>query len=337
VEKIPHMVEGCVGDSFYDFCYDIDKIVVAGPPRVDDATRMGGASRPPSPKRATTDFTESNTEETSEGFVQASQTESVRHLTNCESIPENEPVEQESEEDNNIGDQLLLETIHRENEASTKVASNKWLIPCPILNSNSIFQDICKSMTLETFISLLFPCEKSPIEEVWPPLPTITDVTGDFPSPLAGSPDYLVQSPDSSPDIVQDDTYGPRFSSRLQDSINTDTMEKASGLSKKRNLEGNHDSAPNPLNNKIPNGNFATVNLVRDLELARNSLVSRQKTAKLPSGVLFIESNEGTTTPLSMDWISSDDNEDTSFTLVESRKKKKKEKEIYNFGFQTYN
>jgi hypothetical protein len=52
-----------------------------------------------SPKRARTDFTESNTEETSEGFVQGSQTESVRHLTNCETIPENEPVEQESEED----------------------------------------------------------------------------------------------------------------------------------------------------------------------------------------------------------------------------------------------
>jgi hypothetical protein len=73
---------------------------------------------------------------------------------------------------------------------------------------------------------------------------------------------------------------------------------------------------------KILDGNFATVNLVRDLELARNSLVSKQKTVKPLSAVLFIESNEGTTTPLSMDWISSDDNEDISFTLVESRKKK---------------
>jgi hypothetical protein len=49
---------------------------------------------------------------------------------------------------------------------------------------------------------------------------------------------------------------------------------------------------------------------------------SKHKTVKPPSSVLFIESNEGTTTPLSMDWISSDDNEDSSFTLVESRKKK---------------
>jgi hypothetical protein len=208
-------------------------------------------------------------------------------------------------------------------------------------------------MTLETFNSLLFPCDKSPIEEVWPPLPTITDVTGDASSPLAGSPDYLVQSPDSSPDVVQDDTCGPRFSSRLQDSVNIDTMEKASALSKKRNLEGNHDSTPNPLSNnsfavlsdnqiatkaslmgvKIPDGSFATVNLVRDLELARNSLVSKQRIVKPPSTTLFIESNEGTTTPLSMDWISSDDNEDTSFTLVESRKNKNMRRKSTIFGF----
>jgi hypothetical protein len=119
-------------------------------------------------------------------------------------------------------------------------------------------------------------------------------------------------------------------------------MEKASALSRKRNLEGNHDSAPNPLSSnsfavlsdnqivakaslmgvKIPDGNFDTINLVRDLELARNSLGSKHKSVKPLSSILFIESNEGTTTPLSMDWISSDDNEDSSFTLVESRKKK---------------
>jgi hypothetical protein len=178
VERIPHMPEGCLGDNFYDFSYEVDKIVVAGPPRIDDATRVGGASRPPSPKRSRTDLTKSNTEETSEGFVQGSQTDSARHLVNCETIPENEPVEQESEEDSTIGDELLLETIHREHQASAQVASNKWLIPCPILNSNSITQETCKSMTLETFNSLLFPCDKSSIEEVWPPLPTITDVTG---------------------------------------------------------------------------------------------------------------------------------------------------------------
>jgi hypothetical protein len=76
------------------------------------------------------------------------------------------------------------------------------------------------------------------------------------------------------------------------------------------------------MGDKILDGNFAAVDLVRDLEVARNSLVSKQRIVKPPSATLFIESNEGTTTPLSMDWISSDDNEDTSFTLVESRKKK---------------
>jgi hypothetical protein len=37
---------------------------------------------------------------------------------------------------------------------------------------------------------------------------------------------------------------------------------------------------------------------------------------------LYIESSEGNTTPLSMDWISSSDNDDSSFTMVENRKKR---------------
>jgi hypothetical protein len=86
-------------------------------------------------------------------------------------------------------------------------------------------------------------------------------------------------------------------------------MEKASALSKKRNLEGNHDFALNPLSNnsfavlsdnqiiakaslmgvRIPDGNFDTVNLVRDLELARNSLGSKHKTVKPPSSVFLLK------------------------------------------------
>jgi hypothetical protein len=119
----------------------------------------------------------------------------LNQMANCETIPKSEPVEQESEADNTIGDELLIETMHREHESSTQDAANKWLIPCPILNTNSISQETCKSMTLETFNSLLFPCDKSPSDEAWPPLPTITDITGDSSSPLDGSPEYLVQLP----------------------------------------------------------------------------------------------------------------------------------------------
>jgi hypothetical protein len=38
-----------------------------------------------------------------------------------------------------------------------------------------------------------------------------------------------------------------RYSTRLQDDANLDVMTKATSLSKKRNLEGNHDLIPNPL------------------------------------------------------------------------------------------
>jgi hypothetical protein len=74
----------------------------------------------------------------SEGLMQGSQTESVKQVINFETIHENEPVEQESKEDNTIGDELLIETMHREHEASAQVPPNKWLIPCPILNTSFI-------------------------------------------------------------------------------------------------------------------------------------------------------------------------------------------------------
>jgi hypothetical protein len=60
----------------------------------------------------------------------------------------------------------------------------------------------------------------------------------------------MVQSPDSPPNVAaQVEEGGASFSTRLQDSANMDVVDKVSILSKKINLEGNHDSAPNPLAN----------------------------------------------------------------------------------------
>jgi hypothetical protein len=110
---------------------------------------VGGSSRPPSPKRARTDFHGSNNEETSAGLVQGSQTKYVKQVTNFETIPENEPVEQEFESDITIGDELLIETMHREHEDSAQVPPNKWLTPCPILNTSSISHETCKLSQVE--------------------------------------------------------------------------------------------------------------------------------------------------------------------------------------------
>uniref|UniRef100_A0ACD5ZTH7 Uncharacterized protein n=1 Tax=Avena sativa TaxID=4498 RepID=A0ACD5ZTH7_AVESA len=42
VELIPAKVEGCLGDNFYDFFFEIDKVVVAGPPRQTSKVPVGG-------------------------------------------------------------------------------------------------------------------------------------------------------------------------------------------------------------------------------------------------------------------------------------------------------
>jgi hypothetical protein len=103
VERIPPVAKGCLGDNFYDLCYEVEKVVVAGPPRNDETTRVGNTSRPPSPKRYRTHYHGSNTKDTSKGVVQGIHTESVKKGTTFETIQEHELVEQESEEDSIIG------------------------------------------------------------------------------------------------------------------------------------------------------------------------------------------------------------------------------------------
>jgi hypothetical protein len=64
VEEIPDKAEGCLGDEFYDFYHEIDKIVVGGPPKSQMMFSMDHSSRDPSPKRARTEY---NMQESSYG------------------------------------------------------------------------------------------------------------------------------------------------------------------------------------------------------------------------------------------------------------------------------
>ncbi|KAM0878744.1 hypothetical protein ACQ4PT_034685 [Festuca glaucescens] len=64
IDMIPLSAEGCLGDNFYDFYYEIDKIVVGRLP--SDATNVTvGNSGAPSPKRQRVEQSNNVTEETS--------------------------------------------------------------------------------------------------------------------------------------------------------------------------------------------------------------------------------------------------------------------------------
>jgi hypothetical protein len=77
IDMTPLSVEGCLGDNFYDFYYEIDKIVVGRLP--SDATNVTvGNSGAPSPKRQRVKQKNNVTEENSGSQLVSSQTKSVQ-------------------------------------------------------------------------------------------------------------------------------------------------------------------------------------------------------------------------------------------------------------------
>jgi hypothetical protein len=251
VDLIPDSAEG----NFYDFFYEIDKVIVGGPPK-QDATITVGNSGAPSPKRARVEQISSTVEESYENQVNNSQTETVRHGKNygvADAIQES-AMEHESEEDDSAGgDELLIETMAKEHEASKLsgivAPANSWLVPCSIVQNLHEPVHECT----DAVQSMLLPYSYTLSHDAWPPLPSIPEVTDGSNSPLIGSPAYVVQSPDASPEDLCDsdytvpDTSPIRCSSRLQLQINMNIMDKVANVPKKRNLEGTHDPSQNPV------------------------------------------------------------------------------------------
>jgi hypothetical protein len=303
VDLIPNSAEGCLGDNFYDFFYEIDKVVVGGPPK-QDATVTVGDSGAPSPKRARVEQRSATVEESSENQVYSSQTETIGHGRNhgASDVVQESDVEHESEDDDCPGgDELLIESMAREHEASklsgTVAPANSWLVPCSFVQN--VHAPVHEGN--DTVQSMLLPHTYTLSHDAWPPLPSIAEVTDGSNSPLIGSPAYVVQSPDASPEEFHDSDYTvpdsspTRCSSRLQPQINMNIMDKMANVSKKRNLEGTHDPPQNPASSnsfaalsdnalmlkaykmgvKIPDNDFSAIKMIRDLETARSDLSSK--------------------------------------------------------------
>jgi tetrahydromethanopterin S-methyltransferase subunit F len=150
-----------------------------------------------------------------------------------------------------------------------------------------------------------------------------------------GSREYTVQSPISPPanDVEQEDTAATQFSTRLQDTAMEDIRDKAENITRKRNLEGNNTSTDTnsfaSLSNseivvhasmmgvKIPDNNFSSIDLLRELECARENIDNKHMHS-VTDVPLFIKNNVGETTPLSMGWADENEGNDEDFILVES-------------------
>jgi hypothetical protein len=121
VEKIPDKAEGCMGDNFYTFYYEIDKVVVGGPPKNAVMIPVNSNSDVPSPKRARTDNNSQTNVESSEGQsnegyqMSGSGSLGKSYAVTLETLSEHES-EEESEENN----ELLIEEMMREKNSEHK-------------------------------------------------------------------------------------------------------------------------------------------------------------------------------------------------------------------------
>ncbi|KAM0892517.1 hypothetical protein ACQ4PT_025731 [Festuca glaucescens] len=111
IDELPPCAEGCLGDYFYDFYYEVESVVVRGPPatKISISTSERSSPNAPSPKRSRIDHHKAA--ESSEGQTGASQnvTYGKSYSNNLDVVPEND-YEEDSEEDH----ELLIDTIARE-------------------------------------------------------------------------------------------------------------------------------------------------------------------------------------------------------------------------------
>jgi hypothetical protein len=237
VDMIHASAEGCLGDNFYDFFYEIDKVIVGGAPKDNAGATVSTNADAPSPKRPRMERSVAVTEESSENQGIGSQSDSGRRQRACDTITEvNDDtlaMDNESEDDSAGGNELLIETMTKEHEAQQLAGSspNSWLVPCSLIHKEQMPNPGCT----ETVSSLMPPLSQNLPADIWPPLPSITDISDGSNSPLVGSPDYVVQLLEASDEegLVAPEIDSTRFSSRTIPTANEDIMRKAMRATKK--------------------------------------------------------------------------------------------------------
>ncbi|KAM0826745.1 hypothetical protein ACQ4PT_068673 [Festuca glaucescens] len=120
VEKIPEKAEGCMGDNFYVFYYEVDKVIVGKQPNKSMMVHVDSSSGAPSPKRARNDNPAAY--ESSEGqiegqHVSGSTSYGKSYAPGLETVSEHES-EEDSEDDNG----LLIDEIIRDKNAEIPIS-----------------------------------------------------------------------------------------------------------------------------------------------------------------------------------------------------------------------
>ncbi|KAE8819560.1 hypothetical protein D1007_02546 [Hordeum vulgare] len=252
--------------------------------------------------------------------------------------------EEESEE---VGNELLIDTMVEEAE---KIQNNEergnvdsWMVSYDeiIVNSMKIVPS-CVSISGKKFSSYLDACMGEPV------------VTEMDPSETSGNQkiqSYLVQSPDNSGEKVEVIPTPPvreemqvRFSKRNVGANVEHVGVRAERLAQKRDLQGNSISPGNSfevLTNleiisasvkmgvNIPDDNFETIDIIRELEISRANIAKKvDKNDNQHDKILFITNAAREASPLDTEWVGDEGLDADDFTVVRSRKKERKKVNI---------
>jgi hypothetical protein len=136
-----------------------------------------------------------------------------------------------------------------------------------------------------------------------------------------------------------------RRSKRLKKDTNLHTMDKVTKMAQKRNLEGNSKNTNSfsmlPIEEivsisvdmgvVINHDDFATFNLLKDLEQVRDESYSKQCVNKKTSQTESVENDNNEHAPLELEWLQDDSSDLEDFILVESRKKRREKRKVLKF------
>uniref|UniRef100_A0A8R7VDF0 DUF4283 domain-containing protein n=1 Tax=Triticum urartu TaxID=4572 RepID=A0A8R7VDF0_TRIUA len=360
VEKIPPSTEGMLGQQYYDFLYEVEKVVTMGAEKSQSYTAVDSSASPSFRKKARMESYPASS--MGQGEMSASMAGNFssqnydKGMQRLPAVAESEE-EEESEEGNNT--ELLIETMAREHAAEKMFyyVSQSGKISCENVSEELDVEEITESPSNEINIhkgawgmitpvppSPLFVCHDvntygnafPPLSDyvVWPSLHIVPLEEGSMEGGENCSV-YTFESPFGSPihgNMSQDEDVPRRRKQKLEK-----VGDVAANRMRKRNLEGmNLPNSKNQFSSlsdsaiilraslmgvQIPVDDFATVDILRELELSRNLLHDKNIDTNSQKNIV----NDGLgNVPLSLTWDDDSRDIEEPFILVQSKNKKRK-------------
>ena len=344
------------------FFYEVEKVVAMGADKSQAYTAVDSSASPSFPKKARMDsYPASSMGQGETSTSMAGNFSSQNYAKGMQRLPAVAESEEEEESDEGNNTELLIETMAREHAAEkmSYCGSQSDKKSCENVSEDLKVEEMTESPSNEISVhqgawgmitpyqpTPLFVCQDvnaygnafPPLSDyvVWPSLPHIMPLEEDSMEGGENCSVYTVESPSGSP--IHDSMSQEEEVSRGQKQKLEKVGDVATNRMRKRNLEGTN--MPNSKNQltalsdaaiifraslmgvQIPDDDFDTVDILRELELSRNML--QEKNLNSNPQNITINYGFGNDVPLSLNWDDDNGEVEEPFTLVQSKNRKKK-------------